>query len=136
MSEAVLDSSALLAVLLAEPGAEQVMATLPGALLSTVNLAEIITKLRERGMPVDEAREAVEATGVEIVDYRLEDALQTADLRPATHAAGLSMGDRACLALACNRRLPAITADQAWAKVAQAGIPNLEITLIRPVARP
>lgn len=136
MSEAVLDSSALLAVLLAEPGAEQVMATLPGALLSTVNLAEIITKLRERGMPVDEAREAVEATGVEIVDYRLEDALQTADLRPATPAAGLSMGDRACLALACSRRLPAITADQAWAKVARAGITDLEITLIRPVARP
>ncbi|WP_044559413.1 type II toxin-antitoxin system VapC family toxin [Azospirillum sp. B4] len=131
MSDVVLDSSALLAVLLAEPGAERVIATLPGALISTVNVAEVLTKLRERGMPVNEARQALEATGVEIVDFDLADAVLAADMRPATRANGLSLGDRACLALARSRRAPALTADQAWAKVAQAGIPDLDIVLIR-----
>ncbi len=58
MSDAVLDASAVLALLLAEPGADQVAATLPGALLSAVNLAEIITKLCERGMPAAQAHRA------------------------------------------------------------------------------
>jgi PIN domain nuclease of toxin-antitoxin system len=126
MSDAVLDASAVLALLLAEPGADQVAATLPGALLSTVNLAEIITKLCERGMPAAQARSAIETIGIEIIDFDTTQAILTAELRAATKSAGLSLGDRACLALAQTKNLPALTADQAWRHV------PLPITVIRP----
>ena len=126
MSEAVLDSSAILALLLAEPGSERVRTALPDALLSTVNLAEVVSKLSERGMPADEARAAVEATGVEFVDFGADQACAAGALRSETRAAGLSLGDRACLALARLRRLPAITADTAWGR-----LPRFDVVVIR-----
>jgi ribonuclease VapC len=129
VNEPVLDSSAVLALLLDEPGVERVKSTLPGALLSTVNLAEIVTKLCERGMPVDDARSVVEAIGVEFVDFSTEQACLTSGLRNATRTLGLSLGDRACLALAKMRGVPALTADTAWA-----GLPGAEIVLIRGTA--
>lgn len=114
MSDAVLDSSAVLALLQDEPGSGRVKACLPGALISSVNVAEIISKLCERGMPPDAARLATEAIGVEIVEFDLDQACLTGALRPATRSLGLSLGDRACLALARLRDLPAITCDRAW----------------------
>jgi ribonuclease VapC len=126
VSSAVLDSSAVLALLLAEPGAERVRACLPGALLSTVNLAEVISKLCERGMPAGEARRAVEMIGAEPVDFDREQASLVGALRPVTRAAGLSLGDRACLALGRLRGLPVLTTDAAWGQVA-----GFDITVIR-----
>jgi len=126
VSEAVLDSSAVLALLLAEPGADKVQAALPGALLSTVNLAEIVTKLCERGMPAREARAAIEAIGPEIVDFGVDQACLCGELRKSTRAAGLSLGDRACLALAQQQNLPAITADAAWGS-----LPGFNVIVIR-----
>lgn len=126
VSNAVLDSSAVLALLLAEPGADKVRSALPGALLSTVNFAEIVSKLCERGMPADQARAVIETIGVEVVDFDLDQACITGDLRNRTRSAGLSLGDRACLALASSRKLPAITADTAWTT-----LPNFEIIAIR-----
>jgi PIN domain nuclease of toxin-antitoxin system len=126
MSDAVLDASAVLALLRAEPGADKVAAALPGALLSTVNLAEIVSKLCERGMSAAQARYAVEALGVEIIDFDTTQACLAGDLRKSTKSAGLSLGDRACLALSRHRNLPALTADSAWAR-----LPDLEVTLIR-----
>lgn len=117
MSEAVLDSSAVLALLLGEAGAHAVTAVLPGALLSTVNLAEVVTKLCERGMPRDQARAAVETVGVEIVAFEADQACLTGELRQRTRMLGLSLGDRACLALARQRDLPAVTADAAWRRL-------------------
>ena len=92
-------------------------AALPGALLSTVNFAEVVSKLCERGMPSKEAREAIETIGAEVVDYGVDLACLTGDLRNTTRSAGLSLGDRACLALARQRNLPAITADTVWGKL-------------------
>ncbi len=126
MNEAVLDSSAVLALIFNEPGAETVKAALPDALLSTVNLAEIITKLVDRGLPAEVARAAVEVLGAEIVDFDSNQAYLTSELRSATRAAGLSLGDRACLALAAKRNLPAMTADRAWGK-----LENFDVILIR-----
>ncbi|MDD2861470.1 MAG: type II toxin-antitoxin system VapC family toxin [Acidiphilium sp.] len=123
---AVLDSSAVLALLFGEPGAERVKETLPGALLSAVNFAEIVTKLCERGMPQDQARLAIEAIGVEVVDFGIDQACVTGELRNRTRSAGLSLGDRACLALAQQQNLPAVTADTAWAQ-----IPELNVVIIR-----
>jgi PIN domain nuclease of toxin-antitoxin system len=114
VNEPVLDSSALLALLLGEPGSDRVKAVLPGALFSAVNLAEVMSKLCERGMPAGEARAAIEATGVRIVDFDIDQACLSGELRPATRSAGLSLGDRACLALARLRQGPAMTADTPW----------------------
>ena len=126
MSEAVLDSSAVLSLLLAEPGAEIVQSVLPGALLSTVNFAEVLAKLVERGMPSFEAARALEALGVELVDFTADQASLTGQLRSLTRSLGLSLGDRACLALGRLNRSKIYTADLAWAEV-----PDFDIVLIR-----
>jgi PIN domain nuclease of toxin-antitoxin system len=126
VSDAVLDSSAVLALLLDERGADIVAAALPDALLCTVNLAEVVAKLGDRGMPAPEARAAVDATGVEIVCFDADLACLSGEIRPITQAAGLSLGDRACLALARARSLPAITADGAWSNLA-----GFEVVTIR-----
>jgi ribonuclease VapC len=126
MSEAVLDSSAVLAVLLAEPGAEIVRPSLPGALVCAVNVAEVVSKLVERGMPAPAARQAIVTIGVEIVDFGVDLACLTGDLHTRTRGAGLSLGDRACLALAQQRDLPAMTADRAWGQV-----PGCKVVFIR-----
>jgi ribonuclease VapC len=116
LSELVLDSSALLALLWNEPGADHVSAALPGAFLSSVNLAEVLTKLCERGLSASEGRELVESLGVVIVDFDADQAEATAELRESTRSLGLSLGDRACLALARRRSCAALTADAAWLK--------------------
>ncbi len=127
MTGVVLDSSALLAVLKNEAGADQVRARLAAATISAVNYAEVIAKLIDHGMPPDIAAETVTVTAVAVsgVDHAL--AFQIGSLRARTRSAGLSLGDRACLALAAQLGLPAVTADQAWATV-DAGV---EIVLIR-----
>jgi len=126
VTDYVLDSSAVLAVLLNEPGADKVMAALPDAVLSAVNFAEVISKLCERGMPAGDARMAVEALGLEVVSFDAGQAVLAGDLRPATRALGLSLGDRACLALALSRQATAVTADAAWQKVA-----GIKVQIIR-----
>jgi ribonuclease VapC len=110
----------VLAVILEEPGAERVEPLLPGAKVSAVNLGEIAAKLRDLGMP--EATVETVLNGLQI-DVRVHDwraALEAGFLRPATRGAGLSLGGRACLALAAALGLPAVTADRSWAGVGDA----------------
>lgn len=114
----VLDSSALLALLLGEPGAEQVAAVLDDARISAVNLAEVLTRFVDRGADPDEAGAQLLALHLAVEPVTAEQAVAMAALRPATRAAGLSLGDRACLALARTLGAPALTADRAWAAVA------------------
>jgi PIN domain nuclease of toxin-antitoxin system len=125
----VVDASALLASLYGEPGADMVDARLAGALMSAVNAAEVIAKLAERGMAAAMARDAIVATSVEIVPFDLDQAELAGALRPLTRSAGLSLGDRACLALAKLRRLPALTAERAWSPLAD--VVGVEIVQIR-----
>jgi PIN domain nuclease of toxin-antitoxin system len=126
LNKAVLDSSAVLAVLQGEPGAEIVLANLPGAFLSTVNLAEVITKLTMAGLPAAEARLSVEQLRLTIVDFTSNHAEITGGLQPATGKAGLSLSDRACLALAGIHDAKALTTDRSWTKVS-----GFEVVLIR-----
>ena len=112
--DAVLDASALLALLNAEPGAERVAACVPGAVVSAVNLAEVVGKLVETGMPVEDIRLALAGLGLQIADLDEGLAYDVGFLRPATRARGLSLGDRACLAQARKSGLPALTADRGW----------------------
>ena len=125
MCDVVLGSSAVIALLANEPGADTVRETLPGALLSAVNLAEIVAKLSERGMPPAEAASLVDAIGIEVIEFDAPQAVQSGALRPSTRSAGLSLGDRACLALADARGLTALTADTAWSQLDKANIKQI-----------
>jgi PIN domain nuclease of toxin-antitoxin system len=114
VNEVVLDASALLTVFNAEPGAERVIELLPTAIISAVNLAEVVAKLQERGMPDDRIRANIEALELSVVPFDETLAMEAGLLRAATRTAGLSLGDRACLALAAARGATALTTDRAW----------------------
>jgi PIN domain nuclease of toxin-antitoxin system len=126
MSEpVVLDASALLALMAGEPGQEAVLAALPGARMSAVNLAEVVSKLAERGMPADEAWADARDLGFVIVPFDAEQAREVGRLRPLTRTYGLSLGDRACLALASIEKARVLTTDSRWRAAADA----LDITI-------
>ena len=113
----VLDASAVLAVLNGEPGGDKVSGRMSGGLMSTVNAVEVGTRLVDAGMTPDIANEAIDLLGMMIVDFDGELAAMATALRPATRKAGLSLADRACLALAAREGLLALTADQLWSSV-------------------
>jgi PIN domain nuclease of toxin-antitoxin system len=123
VSSAVLDASALLAYLSDEPGADAVAdAVAGGASISTVTLGEVLSRVADRGG--DAARVARSMTDRGLLDgaiaveqFTSVDAVEVGRLRPLTRGHGLSLGDRACLALARRLGLPAVTADTAWAKL-------------------
>ena len=118
MGTAVLDASALLAFLNKEAGSGQVARSImDGAIMSTVNVSEVIAKLSEANMPEDAIHESLELLGIETIDFNMTCAYQAGLLRPITKTLGLSFGDRACLALAQHLRLPAVTADRTWQKL-------------------
>ena len=127
MASAVLDTSALLAYLHGEPGADMVAALIGDALVSTVNVAEVVTKLVGRGGSLERAQAALGVIDLDVVDFTRGLAEQTGGLVALTRSRGLSLGDRACLALAIRENLPAITADRAWAGIAV----GIEIRMIR-----
>ena len=115
MSEIVLDASALMAVLREEPGSAAVEAVLDRAAISAVNLSEVQATLVERGTASELAWSSLVDLDLEVVDFDASQARVAGDLRSLTYAQGLSLGDRACLALAQALGLPAMTADRAWA---------------------
>jgi ribonuclease VapC len=114
MNDCVLDASAVLALLNQEPGADLVQEMLSQAVISTVNLTEVVTRLTAKGMPETEIRDVLSLLGLTSVPFDQESAIQSGLLYTATHAAGLSSGDRACLTLARNMNAIAFTADRAW----------------------
>lgn len=123
MSTAVLDASAFLAYLRDEPGADDVAdAIADGAAISTANLAEVLSRAADRG--ADPQRLARQLTERGLLDGAISveplvgaDTVEIAQLRPLTREHGLSLGDRACLALARRLDLPAVTADTAWSRL-------------------
>lgn len=130
MTSWVFDASALLALLNREPGSERVAeALVSGATMSTVNLAEVTAKLAEIGMPEGEIREAIEPLGVDFVDFDVADAFASGLLRPASRAAGLSLGDRACVALGMRMAAPVLTADRRWSSLDLGA--DVEIEMLR-----
>lgn len=127
----VLDASALLAYLNGEPGAERVQQCieLGQAIMSSVNMAEVLSKCADQGMSRDDQAALCAALPLEITVFDTELALASAELRSSTRAHGLSLGDRCCLALAQSCSATALTADHAWARLRQDGI---RVEQIRP----
>jgi len=117
MARIVLDASAVLAHIGGERGSDAVAQVAVDAVMSAVNLAEVYSKLVERGLSADQADSIIYRYGFEIVPFDEVLARQTGALRSATRKLGLSLGDRACLALAQRDDLPVLTADRSWAKL-------------------
>jgi ribonuclease VapC len=110
----VLDASALLALLHAEPGAATVKEVVDRAAISTVNWSEVCHRSLVRDAGTSGLRAGVQALGLELVAFTAADAERAADLWSPTRGLGLSLGDRACLALASRLGRPALTADRSW----------------------
>ncbi len=116
----MLDASAVLALLFEEPGAEVVRAQLRTGVIGAANLAEVLAKLSDHGLPAVEAVRTVAILGLEVAPMTEAQAGRSAELRPLTRPVGLSLGDRACLALAAELGAVALTADRSWDAVAAA----------------
>ncbi len=112
----VLDSSALLAVLLGETGSDRVVAILPGAAMSAANLAEVLTKVEQRGLDSEAAYGHVLALGVQIIAVEPLHARLAAKISRAPRSLNLSLGDRLCIALAIALGSEVLTSDRAMAQ--------------------
>jgi PIN domain nuclease of toxin-antitoxin system len=112
-----LDASALLAFLFREQGGPRVGEAIGAACISAVNLSEVLARFARDGHDPAAVAERVAAGGLEVVPFTREHAALAARLVPVTRRLGLSLGDRACLALALSRRVGALTADRAWARL-------------------
>ena len=111
----VVDTSAVLALLWEEPGADTIAAVLDRASISAVNWSELVAVMAERGLPDEAIRNSLSALPVAaVVPFDGDQADLAGRLRRTTRHAGLSLGDRACLALGLALGLPILTADRAW----------------------
>jgi ribonuclease VapC len=123
----VLDSSAVLAVLWSEPGNELVLDHVDGAVMSAVNHAEVMTKIADRGVDGKRATALLASLAIEVVGFDKSHADSVGNLRSQTRHLGLSLGDRACIALAMTRGLSVMTADKAWSELEL----ELDVQLLR-----
>ena len=124
---AILDASALLAVLGDEPGCEVVAPLLDGAFVSTVNWSEVLARYMNLHLDTTGRGPEIESLGVSLAPFTSRQAEVAAGLVPLTRTAGLSLGDRACLALALDLSGQPVTADRAWGQIDV----GLEVRLIR-----
>ena len=118
----VFDSSAILAIVFEERGAEAVEARRGDAAVSTVSLSECQSKLIDKGFAPRDASDALRVLGLRQIAFAGEQIWRAGALRARYRRAGLSFADCACLALAAEAGLPALTGDQVWADLDH-GIP-------------
>ena len=123
----VIDASVLLAVLFGEADDDRLLLSLQNGHLGAVNMTEVLTRASDLGIDSKHAMGFLERLRLQTHVFDVGQAVAAADLRPATRHLGLSLGDRACLALAKSLGAPVITADRAWASL-DVGI---DITVIR-----
>lgn len=127
VNRAVIDASVVLAVLKGEPGGERLADLRAGRLISSVNLTEVVSRLLDLEFSDRQALSMVEALGLTVVPFDAQTAVRAGLLRSKTRVAGLSLGDRACLALAATLSLPVLTADRNWDRISA----DVEIHQIR-----
>ena len=129
MSTLVLDASVILAAILGEPGGDEVFDHIEESVVSAVNVAEVYTYAAVNNYPTDAIDAFFAETGVAVWPHDFEQAVATGSLASITRKAGLSLGDRACLALAQQKQAEVLTADRPWAAFAE-GL-GLKIRLLR-----
>ena len=124
----VIDASALLAYLFGESGGERLL-RLAGDLpvMSTVNWSEVVQKALQYAVSADRLRAVGEEAGIVLLPFTPEHADHAARLWSETRSLGLSLADRACLALALVIGAPAVTADRTWTQLA---VPGLRVEVL------
>ena len=123
----LLDASALLAYLHQEPGGAVVKPMLPIAAISTVNWCEVVQKLWAKSIDDKAVAKKLKLLGLRFIPFTLEHADQAGELWQITSPLGLSLADRACLAVGLVEQMPIMTADKVWQELAL----DLKIQLIR-----
>ncbi len=123
----IADTSAVLAYVFGETGGPVFEKAMDQCSISSANLAEVVAKFLERGFSLQETNAQIDALAIPVIDFDRDTALACGMLRPATRHLGMSLGDRACIALAINRNLPVLTADRTWTTLNL----GIEIKLIR-----
>ncbi len=113
----VLDASAMLVILLGEPGGQAVTNQLRASVMSAVNHAEVGANLSKRGYGRDQIERLLSGWATVVVPFDLEHSLETIRLQRLTAGARLSLADRACLALARISKLPVLTTDRKWSEL-------------------
>jgi PIN domain nuclease of toxin-antitoxin system len=129
VNRVVLDASALICLLNDEPGADRVAKVMARCVVGATNLAEVVSKLRERGLSQDDVREALGGFDLDVRPLTAAQAFVVGDLRPATRPLGLSLGDRACLALAAELGADLYTTDAALART-ETGVTVIDVRLV------
>ena len=114
MNRFVLDASVILAFLNSENGADIAEGYFPHSVVSSVNLAEVLSKAVEAGHTAKTAVGSFDLLNLTVIDFDFDQAQKTAELRPLTRHLGLSLGDRSCLGLAILRGAAAVTANRNW----------------------
>ena len=117
MSDVVLDASALLALMNGEPGSERVAPMMPRAVIGAVNMAEVVGKLADGGIPQNAIRAVVGGLGIHAIAFDEEQAVEVGLLRNRLGRSGLSLADLCCWTLAGRLGAPAVTADRKWLEV-------------------
>jgi ribonuclease VapC len=123
----IADASAIIALVVGESFTRFEPQRLAGAFISAVNLSEVLARLLEIGMPESEAAAAIARLDLRTIAFDEPQAYATARLRSITRHAGLSLADRACLALGLALGRPVVTADRIWESLAV----GVEVILIR-----
>ncbi len=117
MDKYVLDASALLALLNRETGHELVADVVTYSTMSSINVSESLTSLQKYGIDIEKGFLMIKDLIAEIIPFDEDQAVNTALLDIQSKKLGLSLGDRACIALALNLKMPVLTADKAWLKL-------------------
>jgi ribonuclease VapC len=128
MALIVFDASAVLALLRGEHGADVVAGYVGDAIMSAVNLQEVVKTLLRGGAPMEVAKEMIAELHLDIRSHTNIEAFAAAELYKATQSIGSGLGDRTCMALAITAGIPALTADRAWASLRVEG---LQVRIIR-----
>jgi ribonuclease VapC len=128
MTIVVVDASAVVAVIREERGALFISKQINKAVISTVNLQEVVKILLTHKFPMNILQDMIEALQLDIRPHTVEDAYAAATLFQATKVYGCGLGDRTCMALAIKQKVPVITTDQSWAKL---DIEGLKVILAR-----
>jgi PIN domain nuclease of toxin-antitoxin system len=118
MALTVLDASVIIAAVVGEPGGDAVFDMIDSAVVSAVNVAEVYTYAAINDLPTAAFDAFFAETGIEIASFEHAQAVATGRLAAITRKAGLSLGDRSCIALAQSREADVLTADRPWQQVA------------------
>ena len=117
MTRVVLDASVVVAAVLKEPGGDRAVGHKQPPMMSAVNYAEVRSRLTDLGLDAARIDDALALFDLDVIDFDKAQAGDVAELRRVTRLHGLSLGDRACLALAIRKDAEALTADRVWARI-------------------